>query len=251
MRTLVLSIGNTSLFCGIFVGEKLTSSFRLPPARLIELPGRARGRIERVVLCSVVPALTPDVQRLIRRVWSLEAHILTADSSHGLDIRYRNPRELGADRVAAALGARALFPRKNVIVVDCGTATTVTALHRDGAILGGAIFPGAALWPRMLATRTAQLPTVSLRRPRDALGRSPKDAIASGIFFGQVGAIRETVARVQAEAFPRSTATILGTGGNAPLFASENVFAHLEPALALQGLHAFSHGTSSINASSP
>lgn len=241
MRTLALSIGNTSLFGGVFAGARLVSSFRLPPADLVKLPRRVRGPVARAALCSVVPALTPDVLRLIQRTWQLEARVLTADAAHGLTIGYRRPRELGADRVATALGARTLFPGKNVLVVDCGTATTVTALHRDGTVLGGAIFPGLALWPDMLASRTAQLPRVALARPPAALGRSPREAIVSGIFHGQLGAIRETVARVRAEAFGRAACIVIGTGGNAPTFAREPLFDELAPALGLQGLAAFAN----------
>lgn len=239
MRTLVLSIGNTSLFCGVFEGERLQSSFRVAPSDLIKLPRRVRGRIECAALCSVVPALTPDAVRLIRRIWNVEAKVLTAETARGLKIGYRRPRELGTDRIATTLGVRAQFPRENVIVVDCGTATTVTALRRDGVLLGGAILPGIALWPEMLHGRTAQLPRVAVVRPRTAIGRSPRESMASGIYFGHVGAIRETVARVRAEACGRSRCVVIGTGGNAALFAGEKLFTVLEPNLILHGLQAF------------
>ena len=238
-RELVLSVGNTSLFGGVFSGAELVTSFRLAPADLIKLPRQIRGRIDRATLCSVVPAFTPDVLRLIRRTWSIEADVLAADSAHGLKIGYRQPAELGADRIAAALGARAKFSGKNVIVVDCGTATTVTALRRDGTLPGGAILPGVSLWSEMLAARTAQLPRVAPRRPRAALGRSPGEGIASGIFFGHAGAIREVVARVRAEAFGRSPPIVVGTGGHAALFVREKLFSALEPNLILHGLRQF------------
>lgn len=246
-RVLALSIGNTSLFAGVFSGARLTAAFRFAPAELFRLPRRVRGRIDAAVLCSVVPALTPDVVRLVRRAWNLEPRQLTADAPHGLRIGYRRPRELGADRLAAALGAREKFPRRNTIVVDCGTATTVTALRRDGTLLGGAIFPGLALWPEMLMTRTAQLPRVTPMRPRAALGRSMRAGIASGVFFGHAGAIRETVARVRAEAFGKAAGIILGTGGHAPLFSREKLFTALEPNLVLEGLRAFAEGASPLS----
>ena len=236
---LTLAIGNTSLFAGVFVGDKLTGAFRLAPDEMFRLPRRVPRRIASVVLCSVVPAHTPDAVRLVKRTWHLTARVLDATSIHGLTIGYRHPAELGADRVAAAIGARARFPRQNLIVVDCGTATTVTALRRDGTVLGGAIFPGLALWPGALVARTAQLPPVEPHKPPVALGRSPREAIASGVFFGHVGAMRETVARVRAEAFSRAAVRVLGTGGNAPLFANEKLFNRIEPHLVLEGLRAF------------
>ncbi len=239
MRTLVVNIGNTSLFGGVFDGAMRNSSFRLPAGDLVRLPRRVRDKPARAVVCSVVPALTSDVLHLIRRTWHLDAVVFTAREEHGLKIAYRDPRALGADRLAAALGARVLFPSQNAIVVDCGTATTVTALTRTGTLAGGAILPGVSLWSEMLARRTAQLPRVTLKRPRSPVGRSPVEGIASGVFYGHLGAIRETVARIQRAAFGHATAVVIGTGGHAPLFAAEAVFTSIEPDLVLIGLNDF------------
>jgi type III pantothenate kinase len=239
MRTLAVCIGNTSLFVGVFTDERLMTSFRLLPTELLRLPGRVRGAVDRAVFCSVVPALTPGVLKLIRRTWKVEAEPLDALSPHGLQIGYRRPAELGADRVAAALGAREIFPRQNVVITDGGTATTVTALRGDGTLLGGLIFPGITLWPEILARRTAQLPEIPLGRSGVALGRSTREGLVSGIFIGYVGAIRETVARVRVEAFGTEAAVVVGTGGLTPLFARENLFTLIEPALVLRGLRGF------------
>ena len=236
MRLLVLSLGNSSLFGGVFTGEKLGPTFRVSP-RKFALP--IRDAIDHATLCSVVPALTAKITRALARRYHVTPRLLTADSPHGLKIAYENPHALGTDRLAAALGARALFPRRHVVVVDCGTATTVTALHRNGLLLGGAILPGLSLWPEMLATRTAQLPRVAISKPPTALGRSPETAIAAGIFHGHAGAIREVVARVRDEAFGRASVLVVGTGGHAPQFAGEKLFDALEPALVLHGLRAF------------
>lgn len=239
VHTLAISIGNTSLFAGVFAGGRLVRAFRLAPRELARLPVRVGRRIDVAAVCSVVPALTPDVLRLVRHQWGLEATVLEAAAPHGLKIGYRRPRELGTDRLAAALGARAKFPGRHLIVVDCGTATTVTALHRDGTLLGGAIFPGLSLSAEALSARTAQLPRVAPRRPPTALGRAPREAIASGVFFGQLGAIRELVTRIRTEAFGRASALVIGTGGHAPLLADEGVFDRIESYLVLEGLREF------------
>lgn len=249
MRTLTVAIGNTSILVGAFSGRRLVRAWRR--SRTPQRPDRSMkdtalsafeklpGKVDRAVLCSVVPKLTNPIVREIRRRWKIEPRQLTATSSHGLKIGYRTPSELGADRVAAALGAHHRFPREHVIVVDCGTATTITALRADGHLLGGAIFPGVGLWSELLAARTAQLPAVALQRPRRALGRGTRDGIASGIFFGHVGAIREIVARVRTEAFGRKPARVVATGGNAVLFKRENLFDALAPNLVLEGLLGF------------
>lgn len=242
-HTLVLNVGNTSLFGGVFAGARPATVFRLALRDLARLPRRVRRRPDQAVVCSVVPALTPRVRRLLRRTWQLDAHVLTAASPHGLKIAYRQPRTLGPDRIAAALGARQLFPRRHVIVVDCGTATTVTALHRDGTLLGGAILPGVSLWADALAKRTALLPPVKVVDARVAIGRSPEEGIASGLYFGHLGALRELITRVRREAFGRAAVAVIGTGGHAPLFAAEDLFTRLEPALVLIGLNEFARRT--------
>jgi len=242
MRTLVLSVGNTTIFCGVFAGDRLVRSFRLPAAARglgRAVAARAGGPAAGAFLCSVVPSLTPAVARELKRAIGRGPEILTAASPHGLEIGYRRPGQLGTDRLAAALGARRRFAGRNVIVVDCGTATTVTALGRGGRLLGGAILPGLALWPEMLAARTAKLPRVPVRRPAAAVGRSPPEGIASGVYFGHAGAIRELVRRIRAEAFGREPVLVVGTGGHAPLLAKEGLFAVLEPNLILYGLRAF------------
>lgn len=240
MRTLTLCLGNSSLFGGVFAGRSVTP-FRLERAKWAGLKPilREAGPINRAVLCSVVPALTKSVTALIRRETGLAAAELTAESPHGLVIGYRQPGRLGTDRLAAALGARAKFAGENVIVVDCGTATTVTALQHGRTLAGGAILPGFSLWPEMLARRTAQLPKIAPGRPAAALGRSPEEAIASGIFFGHVGAIREVTAAVAREAFGREQFIVAGTGGHALELRREKLFTVFEPELILHGLLSF------------
>jgi type III pantothenate kinase len=241
LRTLVVDLGNTTVFGGVFAGPRLTRTFRLPTAQAREAATwRRLGRWDRAALCSVVPAATGGVARAIARHGGIRPEILTAAADHGLRIGYRDPAKLGTDRLACALGAHALFPRSHVIVVDCGTATTVTALHRNGTILGGAILPGLGLWSAALAARTAQLPEVSLAAPRRALGRSPAEALRSGIHHGHAGAIRELIARVRAEAFGRVRPVVIGTGGHATRLANAGLFTMVQSHLILAGLNAFS-----------
>ncbi len=247
MRLLALNIGNTTLSGGVFSGSRLISRFRiprtLPAAALAEKLGRLlRGRIDLTVVCSVVPALTPRVSSLLNRRLGTMPLVLDSRADHGLSIGYRRPSQLGTDRLAAALGAQARHPGKNLIIVDCGTATTVTAVGASGRLFGGAIIPGVALWAEALARRTAQLPLVSPRASVKALGRSPKEAIASGLHHGHAGAIAQLVGRVAREAFGDETYLVLGTGGNAARFVREKLFTRLEPDLILHGLRAFAAG---------
>ena len=146
MRVLVINLGNTSLLGGVFVGPRRVARFRAPVREAATPVGfarwvapRVRGVIDRAGLCSVVPALTGPLTRRIERTFGVKPRLLDGAAPHGLRIGYRQPAELGTDRLAAALGAQAAYPGRNVIVVDCGTATTVTALTADGRLAGGAI----------------------------------------------------------------------------------------------------------------
>ena len=246
MRILALTVGNTTLYCALFVNGTLKKYLRQPlaeidgPNPLQQKMQRAiQGKVDAVALTSVVPALTRPLARQLEGLTGHRPKVLSASSRHGLTIGYHQPRKLGADRVAAALGARAIHPKKNLLIIDCGTASTVTAVSAKGRILGGAILPGVTLWSDLLYQRTAQLPRVAGKRPRHALGRSPTEGIASGIHFGHAGALRELIAKIRAEAFGSGGCLVLGTGGNAELFRDEGLFDRLEPNLVLKGLAAF------------
>ena len=267
MKTLVLDLGNSTLFAGVFRDDKLLRSARIDVARgaatlpsksldmrkagcadsALQLMKLARGKVDRVALCSVVPNETERLATWVKKTLQLDPLVLTPMSAHGLNIAYRHPDKLGPDRLANALGAHKLHPRKNVIVVDCGTATTLTLLRRDGCLLGGAILPGLGLWPRMMAQGTARLPEVELQWPKQVVARDTEAAMRSGILHGHAGAIRELIRLSRAEAFDRSPVIVLGTGGLVTHFKSQSLFTAIEPGLILHGLQAFA-GNSSTHA---
>lgn len=259
MKTLVLDLGNSTLFAGLFAGERMVRStrpdvgrgLRTPPSNentaqarygnpALPLKAFARGNVDRITLCSVVPGSTAALVEVVRRAFGIMPLELTPLADHGLTLAYREPKQLGADRLAAALGARLLFPRRHVIIVDCGTATTLTFVHRDGTLLGGAILPGLGLWPQALAQHTARLPEVALRpAPRRVVARDTAGALRSGMVHGHAGAIRELVLAGRREAFGRAAAVVVGTGGQVTHFKDHRLFTTVEPALILHGLFAF------------
>jgi len=262
VKTLVLDQGNSTLFAGVFRGDKLMRSARIdvgrdrriPPSGApkkagsgdpaLQLTKLVRGKVDRVVLSSVVPKETPKLANLVRKLFGFEAEVLTVTSDHGLQLAYHRPAELGVDRLANILGAQKLYPNKNVIVVDCGSATTLTLLHRDGILLGGSILPGVAMWSKILNQRTALLPSVSLSSPDKVVGCDTDTAIRSGIIHGHAGAIRELISKSRVEAFGRSPVVVIGTGGQVTHFKEQSLFTHIESELILHGLQAFASGNS-------
>lgn len=246
---LCLDIGNSQLHGGVFDGEVLRCQFRMTtlPLRssdefgvfflavLRENGVEARG-IRRVAICSVVPAALYPLRSACLKYFQAEPFVLQAGVKTGLKIRYRNPLEVGADRIAGAIAATQRQPGTNVIVVDCGTATTLDVVNGGGEYLGGAILPGIGISVESLAGRTAKLPSVEITRPAAALGRSTVESIQAGIYHGHVGAIRHLLEELAREVFAGERPRVVGTGGFARLLLAENLFDEIVPELVLLGL---------------
>jgi type III pantothenate kinase len=187
----------------------------------------------RVVLACVVPKLLA----FFKTAFGSRLHILTGHS-HKLPFhfKYPKPEELGADRIAAAVATYA-DGKWPAIIVSCGTASAFTVLNRHGDLCGGIIAPGLRAQLNALLGAAAQLPAVSLMRPRQLPAKSTQDAIRAGIFLSFQGGIREVVAQL-ADALPGPHPPyLLLTGGDAPLL--KGIFggkAESRPLLVFEGL---------------
>jgi type III pantothenate kinase len=204
-----LNVGNTDLKLGLARGGTLVATRRTASQReigpdelelqlegLLELEGTSLGEAESLVLASVVPAYDAALAVIAER---RDLPLLVAGpDSVPLPTSVERPSEIGADRLVNAYAAARLHGTPT-IVVDLGTATTVTAVSADGTFMGGAIAAGVRLGLEALAMRTAKLPRVELRAPERAIGRDTAEALRSGAVFGHLGALREIVQRVSAE----------------------------------------------------
>ena len=187
-------------------------------------------------ICCVVPDLLYSLRACCQKYFNLEPLVLRPGIKTGLKILYVDPREVGADRIADAVGATTLFPERNLIVADFGTATTLCAITRNKEFLGGNIVPGVRLAMEALEERTAQLPAVEIVPPSRALGRSTVESIQSGLYWSNVGMVREIISRIIEEEFSHDLPIVIGTGGFAQLFSREKLFDHVVPDLILEGL---------------
>jgi len=192
--------------------------------------------IQRVAICSVVPSALYPVRSACLKYFRCEPFVLQAGVKTGLKVRYRNPHEVGSDRIAGALAATLRHPAANLIVVDCGTATTFDVVTAEADYLGGTILPGIGISVETLAGRTAKLPTVEIARPATALGRSTIESIQAGVYHGHVGAIRHLLVELTREAFAGLRPHVVGTGGFAGLLEPEKLFDEIVPELVLLGL---------------
>ncbi|MDJ0758827.1 MAG: type III pantothenate kinase [Woeseiaceae bacterium] len=246
---LCLDVGNSQIFGGLFVDDELKLQFRRQSQlrsssdelgvffrSVLRENGVEHDQISGVAICCVVPDLLYSLRACCQKYFSLEPIVLRPGVRTGLKIRYQDPKEVGADRIADAVGATVLFPDKNVIVVDFGTATTLCATTRTKEFLGGNILPGVRLSMEALAERTAQLPAVEILPPDHAIGRNTIESIQSGLYWSNVGMVREIVSRITEEHFADDPPLVIGTGGFAQLFNREALFDEVVPDLILTGL---------------
>lgn len=246
---LCLDVGNSQIHGGVYAGDNLRCQFRKSTHPLgssdelgvfflavLRENGVDRQQIAGVAICSVVPAVVYSLRSACLKYFDHEPFVLQAGVKTGLKVRYRNPHEVGADRIANAIAAAHRHPGRDLIVVDCGTATTFDVVTSGGDYLGGAIMPGVGVSAETLASHTAKLPRVEIAQPESALGRSTVESIQSGLFHGHVGAVRHMTGLLTTEAFGGAQPVIIGTGGFARMFEQEKMFAEIVPELVLQGL---------------
>ena len=144
--------------------------------------------------------------------------------------------EVGADKIANAIGALSRFPGRNLVIVDFGTATTLCAVTKDKEYLGGIITPGISISMAALESQTARLPAVEIVRPAEVLGRSTVESIQSGLYYGTLATVRALAAAVTKEHFAGEPPVVIGTGGFGRLFEDERLFDEFVPELPLLGL---------------
>jgi type III pantothenate kinase len=178
---LALDVGNSQIFGGVFHNRELTIRFRkqsrlstssdelgLFLRSVLRENGGDPASVEQIAVCSVVPEIIYSLRSCCRKYFGLDPFILQAGAKTGLKIRYRNPLEVGPDRIANAIAATHLYPNSNVIIVDFGTATTFDAVSADRDFLGGIIVPGIRISMEALEKNTARLPNVGDRAARRA-----------------------------------------------------------------------------------
>lgn len=261
---LALDVGNSQIFGGVFENDKIILRFRrtsktgassdehgLFLRSVLRENNIDPDQINEIALCSVVPDLVYSLRGACRKYFNITPFFLQPGTKTGLKIRYRNPIEVGADRIANAIAALHLYPNRPLIIVDLGTATTFCAINQDKEYLGGVIIAGLRLSMEVLEAKTAKLPSVEILSLSETLGRSTTESLQSGLYFGHLGQIKEITSRLTRECFPQKNPFIIGTGGFAGLFDQEKVFDIVHPDLVLTGLVQALKLNSPINSLSP
>ncbi len=198
-------------------------------------------QITAAAISSVVPLLSIEWHDLMRDLLGEEPLMINSSLPCTLPIALQNPAELGADRLANAMGAKDRYGSP-VIVVDFGTATNIDVVDAQGRFAGGAIMPGLMLSAQALFTRAAKLSSVSLIAPPHALGNSTETAVQSGLIIGTAAMVEGLVTRIKAELAEKTSeaanAPVIATGGCAQTIAeSTTLFDAVDSDLTLHGIY--------------
>ncbi len=245
---LCIDVGNSHIYGGVFANGEICLRFRHTSKastsdelgiflkNVIRENQCSPEAIRSIAVCSVVPQFDYSLRAACVKYFSVEPFFLQAGVKTGLNIKYRNPSDVGADRIANAIAATHGFPGKNLIIIDFGTATTFCVINAQKEYLGGVILPGVRLAVDALALNTAKLPSVEIIKVKQVIGRSTIESIQSGVFYGAIGACRELIERIKKESFAGQDVLVLATGGFASLFDKQGIYDQHLPDLVLQGV---------------
>jgi type III pantothenate kinase len=239
---LLIDVGNTNTHLGVATESKILTQADIP-TKSLPSGGLTRAATKLVrgkkltgaIIASVVPKMVNVLRVELARHFAVTPLIVTTDIPLGVTVDYPNPKQIGADRLANAVGVFKLYGAP-AIVVDFGTAVTFDIVNARGAYIGGVIAPGLAAMTDYLYQRTALLPKIDLAEPRSMIGKNTVQAMQIGAVVGYRGLIKEILADVKRQLHTRKL-HVVATGGYSELIAKKIPdIQHVNPLLTLEGL---------------
>lgn len=249
---LLVDAGNTNIVLGVHNGERYIASWRISSEgnktsdeysiqvmQLFNLSDIDPKEITGVIVSSVVPNIMHSLENMLRKCFCQEPITVGPGIKTGINIKYDNPREVGADRIVNAVAAYEIYKRP-VIIIDFGTATTFCAVRENGDYLGGCICPGIRISADALFERAAKLPRVELEVPKSMICKNTVSSMQAGIIFGYIGQVEYIVRKMKQEmksSKHKEEPFVIATGGLANLIAKEtDVIDKVDSDLTLEGL---------------
>lgn len=244
---LAVDIGNTNIVIGVvdakktYFIERLTTTigktnleYAITLKSILEIFHIEPRQLEGAIISSVVPPLNRTIMEAIRKITGISAKLVGSGMKTGLNILMDNPRSVGSDMIVNSVGALNEH-EPPIIIIEMGTATTMSVIDKDGRYIGGAILPGLRVSMDTMSSSTAQLPRISLDTPKKVIGKNTIDCMRSGIIYGNAAMIDGMLTRIETEL--GQSATIIATGGIAkvilPLCSHEIIY---DGALLMKGL---------------
>ncbi len=220
---LAIDAGNSNIVVGLIENEKIIKVFRVStdPSKtedeyliafrqLMDVGNVDYKKIDGAIVCSVVPPIKSALTGAVKKLAGIDPLIVGAGLNTGLTIDIDNPAQLGSDLIADAVAAASDYALP-AVVIDMGTATTISVVGRDSRYLGGVIVPGLRLALNALSSNTSQLPKVSIEVPGSCIGRNTVDCMKSGSIFGAAAMMDGMIERIEDEIGEK--ATVIATGG--------------------------------------
>ncbi|MDR3052756.1 MAG: type III pantothenate kinase [Coriobacteriales bacterium] len=244
---LAVDVGNTQTVLGLYEGAQVRHTWRIATIQadttdellirlrgLLALAGAGFDAVTDVAIASVVPPLTLQWRAVAKRLTNVVPLVVSGETDLGLTIDYSNPLEIGADRLADAVAAIALYGAP-VVVVDFGTATNIEIVDKTGAFVGGIIAPGLATSAEALFSAAARLAKTSIEIPSAVIGKTTQQAVQSGLTYGEIDRIDGLIQRVFDEL--GYSAPVIATGGLSHRVTNlSKTITHVNDDLTLEGL---------------
>lgn len=248
---LVIDVGNTNIVLGVYENKELIASWRVSTdskrtadeygIQVIQLFLQNKldpADVEGVIISSVVPNIMYSLEHMIKKYFEVDPIVVGPGVKTGINIKYDNPKEVGADRIVNAVAAHELY-KKSMIIIDFGTATTFCALTAKGDYLGGTICPGIKISSEALFERAAKLPRIELIKPPAVICKNTVSSMQAGIVYGYIGQVDYIVGKMKKELIQlgEQDPIVIATGGLAKLINDESKFIdQIDPILTLKGL---------------
>nr|WP_304285070.1 type III pantothenate kinase [Clostridium paraputrificum] len=245
---LLVDVGNTNIVLGVHKDNEYIASWRISTdpnktsdeygiqvMQLFSQNNLDAKEVKGIIISSVVPNIMHSLENMIRKCFSIEPIIVGPGIKTGLNIKYDNPKQVGADRIVNAVAGIEKYGAPSILV-DFGTATTFCAISEKGEYLGGTIAPGIKISSEALFQSASRLPRVELAKPGMTICKSTVSAMQSGIIYGYVGLVDKIISMMKKE-LNCDDVKVIATGGLAKLIASETKsIDYVDGFLTLEGL---------------
>lgn len=244
----IMDVGNTNIKMALFEGDEMKQYWRVSTNRmytsdeygmilngLFDHAGLQLSCVEGIIMSSVVPTINYTLEHMCKDYFGVSPMVVAPGIKTGINIKYEDPRALGADRIANAVAVQAEYGGP-CIFIDFGTATTFGAIDASGAFAGGCICPGLKLTSEALVSGTAKLPRFELVRPDHVIGRTTITNLQAGAIYGFIGQVDYLVKKFREE-LQAPDALVVATGGMALMVAQEDgIIDKLDGFLTIKGL---------------
>ena len=220
---LAIDMGNTNIVIGgidsdrTYFVERITTDhvktgleYAVNIKNILEIHNIEKSQVKGAIMSSVVPPLNAPISSAVNKLFGFRPKLVGSGMKTGLNIIMDNPKTVGSDMIVDAVAVLKEYPLP-AIVIDMGTATTMSVVDQKGNYVGGVIFPGLRVSLDSLSSKAAQLPSISLDIPKKVIGKNTIVCMRSGIMYGSAGMIDGIIDRMEAEL--GQDATIVATGG--------------------------------------